>query len=171
MENRVKVSIYGGTYSIQGDAAPEYIERLARLVNERMEEVGRSLSSGTPLQVAILAALNIADEYMQLRDLKVGLTGELTNRRRGSSSRFLTRVLSEIFSPELKTRTPVLLSPDAPARTMAETQAAVFTASIGRLFPSFTVSVFRFPIFSFTFQGDSTIMLRPVPFIFYTFYY
>ena len=30
MENRAKVSIYGGTYSIQGEAAPEYIERLAR---------------------------------------------------------------------------------------------------------------------------------------------
>lgn len=98
MENRVRVSIYGGTYSIQGDAAPEYIERLARLVNERMEEVGRSLSSGTPLQVAILAALNIADEYMQLRELKIGLTGELEQKTRQLISLLDEGLIGDIFS-------------------------------------------------------------------------
>lgn len=98
VENRVKVSIYGGTYSIQGEAAPEYIERLARFVNERMEEVGRSLSSGTPLQVAVLAALNIADEYMQVRDLKVGLTGELEQKTRQLISLLDEGLVGDIFS-------------------------------------------------------------------------
>ena len=67
MENRVRVSIYGGTYSIQGDAAPEYIERLARLVNERMEEVGRSLSSGTPF-------ISLLDEGL-IGDIFSGIEG------------------------------------------------------------------------------------------------
>jgi len=65
----VKVSIFGSTYSIQGDADPEYIRSLASFVDDKMNEVSRSVSSGNPLQVAILAALNIADEYHQLRTL------------------------------------------------------------------------------------------------------
>ena len=98
MESRVKVSIYGATYSIQGEAAPEYIERLARLVNERMEEVGRGLSSGTPLQVAILAALNIADEYTQIKELKSGLTGELERKKRQLISLLDEGLIGDIFS-------------------------------------------------------------------------
>lgn len=71
-EARVKVSIFGQSYSIKGDAAPEYILELAAYLNKRMDEVSANITNGTTTQVAILAALNIADEYFQFRNMKTG---------------------------------------------------------------------------------------------------
>ncbi|MCX7679511.1 MAG: cell division protein ZapA [Spirochaetes bacterium] len=80
MENRVKVKIFGSTYNIQGDAEPEYIVKLAEYVNEKMKEVSNNLPSGNQLQIAILAALNIADEYFQLRETKSHLISDLEKK-------------------------------------------------------------------------------------------
>jgi len=78
--NKIKVNIYGNSYTIQGDAPSEYILQLAEFVNEKMEEVGTNISSGNLVQIAILAALNIADEYFQVKDMKIGLTGALEKK-------------------------------------------------------------------------------------------
>ena len=69
-EQKVKVQIFGNTYNIQGEAQEEYILRLAEYVNEKMEEVSSGLATGNQLQAAILAALNIADEYFQMKAMK-----------------------------------------------------------------------------------------------------
>ena len=80
MESRVKVKIYGSIYNIQGDASPEYILQLAEYVDSRMTEVSRNLSKGNIVQIAILAALNIADEFFQLREMK-GNTNEVMKQK------------------------------------------------------------------------------------------
>ncbi len=67
--NQIRVQIFGSHYTIKGDANPEYISELARFVNGKMDEVSRQISSGNAVKVAILAALNIADEYFQHREL------------------------------------------------------------------------------------------------------
>jgi cell division protein ZapA len=77
VDNRAKVTIFGNTYTIQGDAPAEYISQLAGYVNEKMEDVQRSISTGSPLQIAILAALNIADEYFQVGDRGGGGGGDM----------------------------------------------------------------------------------------------
>jgi cell division protein ZapA len=69
-ENSVRVSIFGQTYTIKGDAPPEYIEKLADYVNSKMEEVSAHKMSASPAQIAILVALNIADEFHQLKEIK-----------------------------------------------------------------------------------------------------
>ncbi|MDR3237023.1 MAG: cell division protein ZapA [Spirochaetia bacterium] len=69
---RVKVNIFGQSYTIKGDASSEYILDLADYLNKKMAEVSANITKGTPTQVAILAALNIADEYFQVKDLKNG---------------------------------------------------------------------------------------------------
>ena len=97
-QNKVKVSIYGNTYSIQGDASPEYIVRLADFVNERMEEVSRNIAHSNPLQIAILAALNIADECFQLKEMKVGLSGALEDKTRALISMLDEGLTGDIFS-------------------------------------------------------------------------
>lgn len=80
MEHKVKVKIFGNMYNIQGDAEPEYIVKLAEYVNEKMQEVSQNLPSGNSLQIAILAALNIADEYFQLREIKSNLISDLERK-------------------------------------------------------------------------------------------
>ena len=80
MENRVKVTINKKTYNIRGDVPPEYIVQLAEYVDSRMKEVSRSNLSVNVNQIAILAAINIADEFFQLREIDNDAT-ELAERK------------------------------------------------------------------------------------------
>ncbi len=78
--SRVKVTIFGQTYTINGDASPEYIKNLADYLNAKMEEVSGTIASSNPVQVAILAALNVADEYFQMKNMKSGIDVEVERR-------------------------------------------------------------------------------------------
>lgn len=64
----VRVTIFGQEYMIRGKAEPEYIERVAKYVNDKMEEIENSVtSSHSALKIAILAAMNITDELFSAR--------------------------------------------------------------------------------------------------------
>lgn len=62
-----KVVIYNQTYSLRSDHDPEYIHQLAAHVDQRMNEIARATMTVDSLRVAILAALQIADELYQTR--------------------------------------------------------------------------------------------------------
>ncbi|MES0491343.1 MAG: cell division protein ZapA [Leptospirales bacterium] len=63
---KIRVTIMGREYTLRGDLNPEYMETLAKRVNDKIEDL-RSVASGVDaLQLAILAALNFADEAEQL---------------------------------------------------------------------------------------------------------
>jgi cell division protein ZapA len=63
----VHVEIFGQTYAVKGGADPGYVESLAAFVDTQMKEVGRSSTAVDSLRIAVLAALNIADECFRLR--------------------------------------------------------------------------------------------------------
>jgi|SRR5215468_6972392 cell division protein ZapA len=62
-----KVVIYNQTYSLRSEHGEDYIKELAALVDRRMNEIARATMTVDSLRVAILAALQIADELYQLR--------------------------------------------------------------------------------------------------------
>jgi cell division protein ZapA len=62
-----KVVIYNQTYSLRSQHDPEYIHELAEYVDKRMNEIARATMTVDSLRVAILAALQIADELYQAR--------------------------------------------------------------------------------------------------------
>ncbi len=62
------VKIYHQTYQVRSGDDPEYIKRLAQYVDETMTEVFESTSSVDSIKVAVLAALNIADDYFSTQD-------------------------------------------------------------------------------------------------------
>jgi len=64
------VRIYGKEYPVASDQNPEYVRMLAEYVDGKMNEVGGGSEAATAARVAVLAALNIADEYMRLRNEK-----------------------------------------------------------------------------------------------------
>jgi len=97
-ENKVKVNIFGNTYTIQGDAPADYIQQLAGFVHDKMADVARNISTGNPTQIAILAALNIADEYFQVRDMKVSLTSDIENKARALISMLDEGLIGDVFS-------------------------------------------------------------------------
>jgi cell division protein ZapA len=63
-----EVEIYGSRYTVKGDADPEYVRQVAKFVDDKMRALARKSppASGTH-RLAVLAALNIADELFKLR--------------------------------------------------------------------------------------------------------
>ena len=71
----VSVEIYGQTYNVRGEGDPAYLTELAQIVDSRMREIAPQVATGDPTRIAILAALNLADEftrYRQQRESDVG---------------------------------------------------------------------------------------------------
>jgi cell division protein ZapA len=66
--NLVPVEIYGQTYNLRGEGDTSYITDLAAFVDQKMREVSDHTATVDSLKVAILAALNIADEHFQIKD-------------------------------------------------------------------------------------------------------
>jgi len=63
----VHVEIFGQTYAVKAGSDPSYVEALARFVDEQMKDVSRASGAVDSLRVAVLAALNLADECQRLR--------------------------------------------------------------------------------------------------------
>ena len=63
----IQVEIYGQSYNLRGGGDPAYVQELAAYVDGKMADVAAGSSTVDSLKVAILAALNIADEYQQIR--------------------------------------------------------------------------------------------------------
>ena len=95
---KVRVSIYGQSYNIKGDASPDYIQQLADYVHEKMEDVSRNVNSSNSLQIAILAALNIADEYFQVRSMNTGIEGAVEDKAREIISLLDEGLIGDIFA-------------------------------------------------------------------------
>jgi len=63
----IQVDIFGQSYSIKAGNDREYIRELAAFVDARMKEVQKGTGTSDGYKIAILAALNIADELNRLR--------------------------------------------------------------------------------------------------------
>lgn len=66
--NRVRVNIYGEEYTIRSEGDEEYIRQVAGYVDRKMREIADKAPNKSHARVAILAALNITDEYFAERD-------------------------------------------------------------------------------------------------------
>src|SRR5688500_8337549 len=64
----VHVEIHGHRYPIRSGLDPEYVAELAAYVEEKMRLAARESPAGDTLKIAVLAALNIADECFRARD-------------------------------------------------------------------------------------------------------
>jgi cell division protein ZapA len=65
MDKVIEIEIYGQKYRIRvkGEEDEKYISHLTSYVDQKMREVAVKSKSVDVLKVAVLAALNIADEY------------------------------------------------------------------------------------------------------------
>jgi cell division protein ZapA len=62
-----EVEIFGVPYLIRGAQEPEYLTELAAEVDRRMRELAGHVNNADPGRLAILAALNLADELSRNR--------------------------------------------------------------------------------------------------------
>ena len=68
MSRSVKVTVAGQTLAIRTDARPGYVRELAELVDSKIAEVKSATRTVSTQSLALLVALNLADELQQLRD-------------------------------------------------------------------------------------------------------
>jgi cell division protein ZapA len=76
----ISVEINGQRYSLRTHLDPEYVARLAAFVDERIRTAAQETLSGDLVKVAVLAALNIADEYFRCREATASDSGSLRAR-------------------------------------------------------------------------------------------
>lgn len=76
----MKIEIYDQTYNVNADQNEEYLKELAAYVDARMRVVAEATRTVDSLKVAVLAALNIADEMFTLRQRQQEIEGPLRKR-------------------------------------------------------------------------------------------
>jgi cell division protein ZapA len=89
----ISVEIHGQRYPIRSTLDPEYVARLASYVDEKMRTAADSTSTGDSLRLAVLSALNLADELFRCRDGSKARDGEIAERA-GELERLVDRVLT-----------------------------------------------------------------------------
>ena len=67
-----EVEIFGSVYHVRGEKEPEHLHSLAEMVDRKMREIGQHVSTVNTSKIAILAALNLADELVQCRTEQEG---------------------------------------------------------------------------------------------------
>lgn len=65
MPTGINVKILGDEYHIKVTSDESYLREVAAFVDGKMSEIEVGLALKSPKKVAILAALNIADEYLK----------------------------------------------------------------------------------------------------------
>ena len=68
MPNRSQIKIYGKIYNIKNTSSTIDLEKLASFVDAKMKELARAKASPSTMDLAILAALNIAQELFELKN-------------------------------------------------------------------------------------------------------
>lgn len=83
MDNKVTVKIYGQEYIIAGDKSKEEILKIADYVDNKMRLISKVAGESAAGSIAILSAINIAEEYFdtlnqieQLRTTKTQLEND-----------------------------------------------------------------------------------------------
>jgi cell division protein ZapA (FtsZ GTPase activity inhibitor) len=78
----IEVKILGQRYKVRSDEGEDYIKSLAQFVNEQILQVQRSSQTVATHNVAILAALHIADDLFKVREENGLIKKEVRDRIR-----------------------------------------------------------------------------------------
>jgi cell division protein ZapA len=97
-QDGIRVVIYDQEYHMRGELDPEYIRQLAEFVDAKMRSIAARTHTVDSLRAAILAALNIADEYHQLKS-KHEATAKHLDQKVEQFSQRLNQLLVELDPP------------------------------------------------------------------------
>jgi len=66
IKNKVTVEVFGEKYSLKSDIELDLVIKVAALVDERMKKISKNNLCLSPSRVAVLAALTITVDYLQM---------------------------------------------------------------------------------------------------------
>jgi cell division protein ZapA len=91
----VTVSIYGRDYTLKGEAETAYVQKVAALVDQKMREIADQSALASTSKVAILVAVNLADELLRERQ-KHQQALSLLDERTGQITAFLDKEMEKL---------------------------------------------------------------------------
>lgn len=68
MQKSVEIQIMGQKFVVRSESDEDYVKHVATFVNERISEILSKTKSVASLNVALLAAMNIADEFFKYKE-------------------------------------------------------------------------------------------------------
>lgn len=80
MKNSYKITILGQELSVISDSEDEQVAEIVQFLNKKVDEILHSGNGLKSLNVAILAALNISEEFIKLKGVNRELCEQLENR-------------------------------------------------------------------------------------------
>ena len=89
----VHIEVHGQKYPIKTELPTQYVEELAEFVEKRMALASKSSPSSDAVGLAILTALNIADEYFRAKSALTSSSGNV-NARAQELERIVDQALS-----------------------------------------------------------------------------
>ena len=92
LTDSVRIEIYDQEYHVKGSLNSAYLEEIARYVDGKMRSIATKSHNVDSLRVAVLAALNIADEYHQMKS-KYETTTQQVEKKVGEYNETLDRLL------------------------------------------------------------------------------
>ena len=91
-ERLVEIKVFGQTYTVRTDADEAHIQKVAQYVNEKMDEVTKNTKSVSSLNVAILTALNIADDLIREREKGSAFLQEVERKSNDLVEKIIRRI-------------------------------------------------------------------------------
>ncbi|MCX5856309.1 MAG: cell division protein ZapA [Deltaproteobacteria bacterium] len=91
MKKQYQIRVLGQDISVLSDSGDEHVGAVVSYVNDKVREIQKNAKAINILQVAILAALNIADEHFTLKGLKEDICHQME-----SKSEQLIHLINEI---------------------------------------------------------------------------
>jgi cell division protein ZapA len=98
-ERIVPVVIHGQRYPVRSALSPAYVAELAAYVDEKIRVASDENQTNDSLRVAVLAALNLADEVFRYRQDRAANAGAIATRA-GEIERIVDAALDE--APRLR---------------------------------------------------------------------
>jgi len=89
---QIKVNIFGSEYTLRSDDNENNVNKVARYIDDKMREIDRTQTVKSTSRVAILTALNVAEELFQERLYKEKLINKLNDE-----AKKLNRSIEEVF--------------------------------------------------------------------------
>jgi cell division protein ZapA len=64
------MTLLGTAFTLRSDDEPQHLRHVADYVTAKVEEVQRAIPAASPLKIAVLSALNLADELLKERRIR-----------------------------------------------------------------------------------------------------
>jgi cell division protein ZapA len=80
LKKKYHINILEQELSVLSDSGDDHVASVVRYVREKMEQIRSASGNVSTLNIAILAALNIADEYLKLSGINENIYDQLESR-------------------------------------------------------------------------------------------